>query len=921
LKIFPRRSPFWALSALLLTFAPVATVGCGAGSTSSGTSEPTATPVYSPGSGTYTTAQSVSITDATAGASIFYTTDGSAPTSSSTPYTAPIAISTTTTLQALATAPGSTTSSIASAAYTITLPAATPTFSPAAGTYTSPQSVAISDATPASTIYFTTDGSTPSPSSTVYAGPIAVAVTATVRAVATAPGASSSAVAAATYTITPPAAAPAFSPAGGTYNSAQTVTISDATAGAMIFYTTDGSVPTTSSTTYSGPISIGTTTTLKAIATAPGSSTSAVASETLTIDAATPSASPVAGSYTSVQNVTLSTLTTGAKIYYTTDGSTPTAASTLYTGPIAVASTLTINAVASLNGQLSSVLSASYVINLPAASVNAYAGSGQSVEVGNGFATPLTVQVLTATNTTLAGVAVSFSTPAAGPSVTFSSPSCTTDSNGLCSVSARANTAVGTYTVTAAAASLNAAFTLTNTGLHSYVVTVSTDTTTGVASNCVDQPVSSGSANLNCSLRDALRAAAASATSSEIATITFAQTSPTTITLSYGSLQLSSYTTLQGATSGSGTRLANLITVDGNNSVTVFTAPATVTQTAINNLTIAHGYASQVGGGLYSLGSLNVNNSTFLGNQSAVSGGAVGNNGGTLNIFGSTFSGNVAQAGVNVYGIGGAGGGVDNYGNGVVNVSNSTFTGNSAYDGGGLYNSGKAAIVDSTIAGNTGSFGAGLYNEGTTFTVSNSIVNGNSNEDCGGVFCDPLWTYVLFAPATTMPVDSSSITIAFTDSFGNSFSQTATYGPFSTGASIASTFGPYFYENRSGLDTVSITGESFGNLFVLDPLNGATLSALTITNPGKSFIATQETYPNPLSINNNVHDLSSSQINLAPLQNNGGPTETMMPLTGSAALCVVSPSTAAGTDQRGQPRVSTVGAITCQDAGAVQTND
>lgn len=81
------------------------------------------------------------------------------------------------------------------------------------------------------------------------------------------------------------AATPTFSPAGGTYTSAQTVSISDATAGAAIFYTTDGSTPGTSSTPYTGPITVSSTKTIKAIAMASGCSISAVASATYTINA------------------------------------------------------------------------------------------------------------------------------------------------------------------------------------------------------------------------------------------------------------------------------------------------------------------------------------------------------------------------------------------------------------------------------------------------------------------------------------------------------------------------------------------------------------------------------------------------------------------------------------------------------------
>ena len=78
-------------------------------------------------------------------------------------------------------------------------------------------------------------------------------------------------------------AIPAFSVAPSTYTTPQTVTISDTTPGATIYYTTNGTTPTISSTTYDGPITVSSTETLEAIATASGYSTSAVASATYTI--------------------------------------------------------------------------------------------------------------------------------------------------------------------------------------------------------------------------------------------------------------------------------------------------------------------------------------------------------------------------------------------------------------------------------------------------------------------------------------------------------------------------------------------------------------------------------------------------------------------------------------------------------------
>ena len=90
-------------------------------------------------------------------------------------------------------------------------------------------------------------------------------------------------------------AAPAFNPAGGTYTSAQNVTISSATSGASIRYTVDGSTPTsTTGTLYTGPVTIAATTTLKAIAYASGMTNSAVTTATYTISTGGAPAAPTA---------------------------------------------------------------------------------------------------------------------------------------------------------------------------------------------------------------------------------------------------------------------------------------------------------------------------------------------------------------------------------------------------------------------------------------------------------------------------------------------------------------------------------------------------------------------------------------------------------------------------------------------------
>jgi len=328
-----------------------------------------AAPTISPGTGTYTSAQSVTLACVTSNATIYYTTDGSTPTSSSTQFSTPIAVAANTVVKAFAKAAGLSDSPMASATFSIQ--AAAPAFSPAAGMYTSAQAVTLASSTPGATIYYTTDGSTPRTSSPVYSAPLNLTATATVNAFAAAAGLVNSAVAGATYTIQ--AATPALSPSPGTYASTQTVTISCATPGATIYYTADGSTPTTASTKYTVPFAVSATTTVIALATAPGMNNSAVAGGTYTLEVATPALSPAPGTYAGAQTVTISCATPGATIYYTTDGSVPSTASSKYTAPLGIPASATVNAIAAAAGLANSAMSsATYTIVLPVVATPAF---------------------------------------------------------------------------------------------------------------------------------------------------------------------------------------------------------------------------------------------------------------------------------------------------------------------------------------------------------------------------------------------------------------------------------------------------------------------------------------------------------------------------------------------------------------------
>jgi Chitobiase/beta-hexosaminidase C-terminal domain len=269
-----------------------------------GTAPVAAIPTFSPAPGNYGSAQSVTLSDTTAGAVIHYTANGTPPTPNSPVYSAPVPVSATTSIQAIAVvAPGYNNSAIGSGTYYVTaLPTvAAPTFSPAPGNYSSTQSVTLSDTTPGAVIYYTTDGTIPTTNSPVYGAPVPVSATTTIEAIAVASGYNNSAVGIGVYTITLTAATPTFSPAPGTYSSTQIVTLSDTTSGAVIHCTTNGTMPTSSSPACT-TVSVSATTTIEAIAVATGYNNSAVAAGVYTI---APSSTVVnLGSYYNVYAIT-----------------------------------------------------------------------------------------------------------------------------------------------------------------------------------------------------------------------------------------------------------------------------------------------------------------------------------------------------------------------------------------------------------------------------------------------------------------------------------------------------------------------------------------------------------------------------------------------------------------------------------------
>ena len=241
------------------------------------------------------------------------------------------------------------------------------------------------------------------------------------------------------------------------------------------------------------------------------------------------------------------------------------------------------------------------------------------------------------------------------------------------------------------------------------------------------------------------------------------------------------------------------------------------------------------------------------------------------------------------------GGGILN--SGTLMLTNSTVTNNGAvWSGGGIYNTGTLTVLGSTIAGNSATLngpgsGGGIDNEsnGTLTVIDSTIVNNN----------------MIGGHGAGIAVGSGTATLVNSTISGNSGGQDGLY---------------------NGAGTVKLGNTIVSGNNTLEDIQG------TYTDNGGNIIG----YVNGSPINNN-------NLNLAPLDNYGGPTQTMLPLPGSSAICTGSstqspsqwlqPLTAINIDQRGYPNYNLVyGQLprtppasnplpsACFDSGAVQTN-
>jgi len=276
---------------------------------------------------------------------------------------------------------------------------------------------------------------------------------------------------------------------------------------------------------------------------------------------------------------------------------------------------------------------------------------------------------------------------------------------------------------------------------------------------------------------------------------------------------------------------------------------------------------------------------------------------------------------VDLSGITITGGGIDGgiYNSGSVTVTDSTISGNKAGggSGGGIYNSGSVTVTDSTISGNNavGGFGGGIYNSGSV-TVTDSTISGNKavGGSGGGIANNTGGTVAV----TDSTISGNNAGGGSGGGIYNSGSVTVTDSTISGNNAVGGIGGVRSIGIYNGGGTVSLAADvlaTFGGV-----PSGGECSGGGFTDLGYN-VADDTTcaFTSSTSIRNSMAE------DLGPLQNNGGPTQTIEPTAGNPAIGLIPTGTKVTigsssltlcptTDQRG---FASVPVAHC-DAGSVQ---
>ena len=295
-------------------------------------------------------------------AKIYYTLNGAEPTENSLRYIKPLEIERNLTLKAKAFLNGFESSDVLAKEYQVKLEVSA---APNPGDIEAGQTVTLSCTHPEATIYYTLDGSTPTKQSNVYSSPVLLKKSAMIKAIAMCEECLPSDIKTFNYNVVPKTKVMLnITPVSGIVQKGTAVHINSTPSNADIYFTLDGSIPTTSSSKYekNTPVAIQKNTILKAVAYADGYTDSDVLTADYNVKLSLQT-SQASGTVDYRSEVVLNTDASDATIYYTIDGSNPSKASLTYTSPIVIDKSMMVKAIAYHDDYLASdILSRDYAI-------------------------------------------------------------------------------------------------------------------------------------------------------------------------------------------------------------------------------------------------------------------------------------------------------------------------------------------------------------------------------------------------------------------------------------------------------------------------------------------------------------------------------------------------------------------------------